>query len=414
MSSEKPRRRMIDVDSLQQRLTPQQVAAYYGVTIEFTASGQELRGPCPCAECDGNNDPRSISINQTGVKMWKCHRGGYGCGAQGKLLELAHCLKHGKMPAGKLAGQEFYAIAQDLQAMAGEGDWTPEPNRPSEPSPTPAVQRVTTESKATHDQLEQTLERTPNVPLLESKNENSRKIDRLDEQFTVKLEELPRAASAYARRRPFLLSEELAAECRFGYLPSNAKSMVRSKWVYGVMDEQGQSLAWIGRNTAYEESTEVTTDTTQSKYKFPRQEYFRRGQELYGQEFLTDPRFAESLHRYGLILTEGFTDRIRLHQLGVMSVAMMSNQLTDAQTQKLIRFASDYAGGRVGIMHDADNKGDEGAKESLWRLHNGGVDAYLAWSRSKFNGKFIDRQPESLTDEEWEEIARAIQAEDSQ
>ena len=51
-------------------------------------------------------------------------------------------------------------------------------------------------------------------------------------------------------------------------------------------------------------------------------------------------------------------------------------------------------------MHDADLPGDEGAKDTLWRMHEQGFDSYLVWSRQKLDGRFIDRRPESLTDDE--------------
>ena len=133
-----------------------------------------------------------------------------------------------------------------------------------------------------------------------------------------------------------------------------------------------------------------------------------RSLELYGQEWLDDERFSESLSQYGLILTEGFTDRIRLHELGVMSVSMMSNKLTDEQTKLLIEYAREKADGRVGIMHDADTKGDEGAKETLWRMHQAGIDAYLVWSKHQEGSKYANRQPESLSEEEWNELANKI------
>jgi DNA primase len=144
------------------------------------------------------------------------------------------------------------------------------------------------------------------------------------------------------------------------------------------------------------------------KYRFPNQSLFRRGVELYGQEFLRDEQFGESLERYGILLVEGFTDRLRLHQLGVMSLAMMSNRITDEQGERLVRYAKEYGYNRVGVMHDADSPGDDGAKETLWRLHERDIDAYLVWSRRKFGGQFVDRQPESLTEDEWKEIAHAI------
>ncbi len=88
-----------------------------------------------------------------------------------------------------------------------------------------------------------------------------------------------------------------------------------------------------------------------------------------------------------------------------MSVAMMSNQLTDEQTGKLVRYAKEHAGGRVGLMHDADGPGDDGAKGSLWRLHQAGIGAYLVWSRMAHGGQYDGRQPESITPEEWTAIS---------
>jgi hypothetical protein len=87
---------------------------------------------------------------------------------------------------------------------------------------------------------------------------------------------------------------------------------------------------------------------------------------------------------------------------------MMSNQLTAEQAEKLAAYARQYAGGRVGLMHDADIPGDEGAKESLWQLHELGVNAYVVWSRGKFGGKYADRQPESLTADKWGSIVAGI------
>jgi hypothetical protein len=404
MTSENERRRIIDVDSLQRELSVHQVAAYYGACLpEHFGDGGEQRMSCPCRDCRGHEDGRSVSINTSDpFKRWKCHREGYGCGAQGNLITLAYCLKHGAMPrGGKPSGKEFYAIAQDLERIA-RGESLPE---------RPGVAAVVSEAvRETAADVHATVKNSVNTPLAESENENARKLVSLDEQLTVDLADHSPAASRYARRRPFLLSETLARECRFGYMPGSSKSTLRGKWVFGVMNQEGQPLAWIGRNVRYEEEYERWATTGRQgqepvKYRFPNQSLFRRGLELYGQEFVADPRFTESLQRHGIILVEGFTDRVRLHELGVMALAMMSNQLTAEQAEKLAGYARRYAGGRVGLMHDADIPGDEGAKESLWRLHELGVEAYLVWSRKKFRGQFADRQPESLTGDEWHCIA---------
>ena len=92
----------------------------------------------------------------------------------------------------------------------------------------------------------------------------------------------------------------------------------------------------------------------------------------------------------------------------VLSLAIMSNLITGEQTVKLSQYAREYGYNHVGIMHDADTPGDDGAKETLWRLHERDINAYVVWSRRKSNGRFADRQPESLTGEEWNEIAQTI------
>jgi 5S rRNA maturation endonuclease (ribonuclease M5) len=401
MDPEIPQRRTIDVDRLQQQLSVGQVAAYYHFPLpeRFGDTGEQ-RMRCPCTSCTGHNDDRSVSINVSDpFRRWKCHREGYGCGAQGNLVTLAYCLKHGAMPSGgKPTGKDFYAIAQDLEAIA-EGKSGPEV--------------TVSPDKQIRSDLAAVLELKPNVPLSRSENENARSLVSLDEDLTIDLEDLSAAPSAYARRRPFLLSEAIKRECRCGYMPGSSKSSLRGQWVFGVRNEKGEPLAWVGRNVRYDEEYEKWIASGRQgrepmKYRFPNQSLFRRGLELYGQEFLADEQFAESLERYGIILVEGFTDRLAMHAKGVMSLAMMSNRITDEQVDKLVHSAHAYGYNRVGVMHDADTPGDEGAKETLWKLHERDVDAYLVWSRRKLEGKFADRQPESLTDEEWQQIAATI------
>jgi hypothetical protein len=314
MVAENPRRHTIDVDRLQRELTVRQVAAYYGFALsEGFGDGGEQRMCCPCAACTGHSDERSVSINTTDpFKRWKCHRENYGCGAQGNLVTLAYCLKHGTMPAGgKPTGKDFYAIAQDLEAIAG-GKSRPDVIVSSDPTVRQNVAAV--------------IEGKPNVPLAESDNENARKLVTLDDELTIDLEELSAPASAYARRRPFLLSEAIRHECRCGYMPGSSKSSLRGQWVYGIRNEQGEPLAWIGRNVRYEDEHEKWLAAGRQgrepmKYRFPNQALFRRGIELYGQEFLRDEQFAKSLERYGIIVVEGFTDRLRLSSVRRLSVS---------------------------------------------------------------------------------------------
>src|SRR5947207_12431783 len=114
---------------------------------------------CPCVNCSGHNDERSFSINTSDpFRRWKCHRENYGGGAQGNLVTLAYCLKQGSMPAGgKPTGKEFYAIAQDIEAIV-EGKPRPEANVSAD--------------ETTRANVAAVIEGKPNAPLAQSENEN--------------------------------------------------------------------------------------------------------------------------------------------------------------------------------------------------------------------------------------------------
>ncbi len=297
-------------------------------------------------------------------------------------------------PGGKPAGREFYEIAEELKAMDGGAA------QPAAVSDAAVTQRERTAN---------VLKQSPNVPLGESENEGARRLVQLDQQLTHDVSMMTSTASAYARRRPFLLTDEVVMECRTGYMPGQSKSTLRGQWVYGVMDEAGAALAWVGRNVKFEaerKSYEVNGSRGKepAKYRFPKQALFRRGLELYGQEFITHHKFQESLGEHGIILVEGFNDRIRLHELGVLSLGIMSNQITAEQVGKIAELARAKADNRVGIMYDLDAQGEEGAKETLWKLHQERIHAYLVWTRRQLGEAIANTEPERLSTEEWKRI----------
>jgi len=390
----------IDVASLVPRVSIQEIAAYYRFDLgeAFGCSGEQ-RTRCPVTACDGHNDYRPVSINVDDPKgRWKCHRSGYGCGAQGDKLTLAHCIKHGDMPAGgKLTGSAFRDIARDLQAIAG-GETpqleTPRSEKPSVPS-APA-----------------SIDDTPNTPLSDSDNENARKLVNLHEQFVAEPSEMTPQASKYMRVREWLTAE-LCDQARCGYLPGSAKSLLRGYWVFGVFDEDGKTLCWVARDLKFEQKLKAWEGSARqgpdpAKYKFPSKQYFRRKFELYGQELVAQEGQSETLQRLGLIVVEGFNDVLRLRALGISSVAIMSNRITKEQVAKVARLAEAEAGGRINIMFDANPRGDEGAKDALWELAQTGLDVKLVWSRTMFEERFRNREPESLTAEDWAVIEETI------
>src|SRR4029077_7504767 len=94
--------------------------------------------------------------------------------------------------------------------------------------------------------------------------------------------------------------------------------------------------------------------------------------------------------------------------LDVPAVAIMSNKITEQQTTKIERFAKLLAGGKVTVLFDADEAGDEGAKETLWRLAERQLDVRLGWSKAMHGGKFTGRQPENITADEWAQAIRPV------
>ena len=143
-----------------------------------------------------------------------------------------------------------------------------------------------------------------------------------------------------------------------------------------------------------------------AKHRFPAD--FHRGLELLGQHAnrLKEPGYREAIAKIGIIVVEGFNDVLGLDQLGIPAVAIMSNKITEPQIAKIERFTKNLSGGKVTLLFDADDAGDSGAKESLWKLAERGLDVRLGWSRAMHGGKFKDRQPENLTADEWEQIIR--------
>lgn len=55
-------------------------------------------------------------------------------------------------------------------------------------------------------------------------------------------------------------------------------------------------------------------------------------------------------------------------------------------------------------MLDADSQGDRGAKEALWHLTVAKATVNLAWSFEMMNGKFENRETETVTEEELHQL----------
>tara|TARA_R110002049_G_scaffold167265_3_gene333451 strand:- start:3142 stop:4347 length:1206 start_codon:yes stop_codon:yes gene_type:complete len=387
----------IDVDSLQQELVAggdivERIASFYNVSLpELHKTQNETRLACifACGKEQETGD-RAISIKtkQDGA-VFRCFQ--YGCTVRGNLLNLMYLMKHNSEPAdGKLKGQEFKEIASDLQALVA--------GRPPETNPETqsTSQSLSTESIDDESPL-------INIPLKDSENERARELVDLDEQFIIDVAEMSPQAAAYVRKRPFM-TPEIMKKFRCAYLPNNAKGLLRGHFVYGYPDADGNILTWFGRNLNYEDQHKKwqrSGDSSKEPHKFKFVKGFHRGLELYGEPQFRELASPEQLQQIGIILVEGPNDAINLHMLGVPALAVCSNTVTKTQADKLATLANSIPGGYVSVMYDLDREGENGAKQTVLELVKRCC-VRLTWSSDLAEGQFKDRQPESLTKEDWE------------
>ena len=256
-----------------------------------------------------------------------------------------------------------------------------------------------------------------NIPLISSSEERVRELHNIDEKFVTDLAAMNPHAAAYIRRHSCLTAESMT-KWRCGYLPNDGGGdkrgwSLRGSILYPVLSEQGHVLAWVGRDVNYEQKereyqklspAERSGTQSPAKHRFPKG--FHRGLELFGQQAsrIKEPGYREFIQQHGLILVEGFNDVINLDNLGIPSLAIMSNRMTDEQGEKTIRFAKQLGINRVSLMFDCDESGTEGAKDALWFFAERQVEVQLVWSPIMHNGDHSQRQPELLSRSELETL----------
>ncbi len=391
----------VSIDELQAATTLEAAAGKCGVTIDVQGTGENVRLDCPFG-CTGDHaGKREVSVNVTNPqKVFCCHA--YGCQFRGNLLSLMHGWLTGTRPTGeKLKGNEFTRVRDVLAGKSPAGSPTPVP------SPT-APTAITAPTKPTR-----------NLPLVQSENEKARELTTIDEKFVVDVASMSPTAASYVRRHPCLTPASMR-KWRIGFLPADGGGdkrgwSLRGQILYPLLSEDGQELAWIGRDPQFE-AKEIafnalspdarSKEKKPAKHRFPVD--FHRGLELFGQHGsrLKESGYRERIAECGIIVCEGFNDVVGLDNLGIPAVAICSNRITEAQLAKIERFSRLLAGGKVTLLFDADEAGDEGAREALWLLAQRRLDVRIGWSRAMHGGKFAGRQPESLTRDEWESAVR--------
>ena len=381
----------VEIDQLQEQIDWETVWRFYGVDPgEVHRTGKEIRTKCflNCGKTEETGD-RAMAFDTTAPR-WRCHQ--YGCGKGGNMVSLCGLIKHGP-DALRPRGSQFIGIRKDLKAMVSG---VLEADRP-----------VTVETQPKSEVAEP--ER--NIPLAESENERARALVNLDEKFLVTPDEnMNRHAATYMRQRPYL-SPETCREWRCGYLPHDtggdkSGGTMRGKFVYPILDEQGQVLTWFGRDPQFEEKKRKWAGggkQGREPQKFHFVKGLHRGLELFGQHRMIGEEVRGRVRDLGVLpVVEGPNDVIALDSIEVPALGLCSNVVTAEQA----RLSAEHArtlGVPVGLMLDNDPEGENGGRHSLSLLAQHGP-VQLIWSPSMHGGKFAGRQPESLMPDEWEHI----------
>jgi len=375
------------------------VTAHYGLPPP-NEHANEYRLDCVFkTEChDSDYGQLTVSQNEPAKRIY-CHS----CRVRGNLLTLIHGLETGQPPAGgKLRGSEFKAAVAKLHEVRGEtpsGGGAPRGEKPPE-SPASTAGAAATIPAAPQ-----------NVALRRHEKEAARQLEDLYEDLIGDPGEMSPQAAGYFRARPWL-TERVARAWNVGYLPRDGRSLFRGYIVYAHRNERGDVLSYSGRDPLFEDKVRKWERDGKPSGKKPNKHRYvsgyHRGLELYGQSVvrLEQDQIRESLAELGLIVVEGANDVIRLDTLDAAAVGLTSNRATDEQIAKIVRYARAAANGRIVLLPDCDEEGEDGFRDLLWTLNEAQLDVRLGWSRAMFDGQFDGRQPEDLSDDEWNEIVR--------
>jgi hypothetical protein len=394
----------VDVDRLQAETTLEEATAKWGAQLDIKGFGPEVRIDCVFG-CPGDHVGRKeIAVNvQNDQKIFQCHA--YLCEKfQGNLLVLMHGLLTGSKPTGgRLKGAEFQRVKQILASTGLAIDKVLSSVSPK-PSPSVATPPAMT-----------------NTPLIDSADERIRELHNVDEKLILDVAKMNPAAASYVRRHSCLTPESMT-KWRCGYLPNDGGGdkrgwSLRRHFIYPLLSEQGKVLAWIGRDVNYEQkelafrrlsSAERAAQEPPAKHRLPKG--LARGVELFGQQAsrLQEPGYREFISKYGFVICEGFNDVIGLDNLGIPALGIMSNRMTDAQGEKVVRFAKMLGVNRVNLMFDCEESGSIGAKEALWFFAEHQIDVRLLWSPSMHEGALQGKQPESLSHSEIQSLLSSL------
>lgn len=386
-----------DVDQLIEKTSLETVLQHYGLPLP-AEHAREHRMECVFNPDCADTSYGKLSVSLDAARRIFCHS----CQTRGNLLTLIHGLEKRSMPAGgRLRGQEFKDAVAKLRELSGLE------------SPGSAANTRTVEEIATP--VRQAVASVVNTPLRRHDKEAARALADLHADLVADVEQMSPEAAQYVRSRKWMTAD-LLEEWGVGWIPGNGRSLFRKNYlVYTHRNERGEVVSYSGRNLSFEEKYLKWVRDGKPEGKKPAKHRFvsgfHRGVELYGGHAsrLDEPYVQDSLERFGVVVAEGMNEVLRMTALKVAAIGLGSNRATDAQVEKIARFARSAGRNRVLLLPDCDEEGEAGFQLLLWRLAEERIDVRLGWSSQMFDGKYANRQPEQLSDDEWAEISGDVE-----
>ena len=283
---------LLDFTAIRQRITFDDVLTHY--ELQPNQPGPQIKIPCPFHE-DGTP---SCSINRE-KGNFNC----FGCPAKGNVLDFIGLMegfeKHETFKAAKHALAIIGAEASDFRK---NGDGAVEPQKALRgPKPLDKGKRSRTTPKA-HLRAAQDVSE-PDLP--EAKSNPV-----LDLELSLKFD------------HPFLTDQGVSlAQAELFGIGFCTRGMMRNRIAIPLHNVKGELVAYVGRY-AIEPVPE-----NEPKYKQPKG--FEKSLELFNLHR------AAALGKRFVVVVEGFWSVLRLHDVGIPSVALMGTSVSSAQAQAL-------------------------------------------------------------------------------
>jgi DNA primase len=331
----------VDFKDLKERITFEMVLKRYGILGRLKKSGRNLVGCCPIHR--GTN-PRQFSVNPE-RNVFNCFGN---CHSGGNVLDFVAKMENIAVRDAALKLKEWFREAEPAKTKAPAAKINPErrkkgekdePGRREEAAAgmaEPVLEEAPGKEKGTRDGEERPKDRA----------EEAEKPAAINPPLNFQLKSLNPQHAFFAERGI------LPATAEYFGLGFCSKGMMKGRIAIPIHNEHGELVAYCGR------AADPVQAEAEGKYKLPPN--FVKSAVVYNLHRQTPPTQA-------LVLVESFLSVFRLYQAGYTNaVSLLGSALSERQEELILERLA--AGGRLYLMFDADDSGQNCTADCLRRL----------------------------------------------